>query len=134
ADLVGGVVSALRQLPVVEDAEIVELLLDRAGHSGELLEIVRGTARPGKALEAGRSLWRGFLRGDRTGRGPDIDSGIALSARNAVDRGTRHQIAVKRDRTAGVVIARHNIGDTLRIRIGIDDRGDRNIQPLGFLN
>src|ERR1700731_1614235 len=54
ADLVGGVVIEFGQLPVVEDAEIVELLLDRAGHAGELLEVVGGTARPGETLEPGR--------------------------------------------------------------------------------
>src|SRR3954452_21554530 len=36
----------LGDLLVVEDAEIVELLLDRGGNTGELLEIVGNTARP----------------------------------------------------------------------------------------
>src|SRR5918995_2920382 len=51
ADLVRGIVIEFGKLPVMEDAEIVELLLDRAGHAGELLEVVGGTARPGNALE-----------------------------------------------------------------------------------
>src|ERR1700676_774354 len=54
ADLVCGVVIEFSQLPIVEDAEIVELLLDRAGHAGELLEVVGAAARPGKTLEARR--------------------------------------------------------------------------------
>src|SRR3982751_4765451 len=53
ADLVRGVVIELGELPVMEDAEVVELLLDRAGHAGQLLEIVGRTARTGKTLEAG---------------------------------------------------------------------------------
>jgi len=62
--LVRGVVIEFGELPVMEDAEVVELLLDRAGHAGELLEIVGGTARPGKTLE-GRRLrrHRDFPRG-----------------------------------------------------------------------
>src|SRR6201996_394840 len=84
ADLVGGVVVEFGELPVVEDAEVVELLLDGAGHAGELLEVVRRATWAGEALEAG-SLRRGRnffayrLRG-----GADIDAGIALCPRNAV--------------------------------------------------
>src|ERR1700716_4360433 len=57
ADLVRGIVVEFGQLPVMEDAEVVELLLDRAGYAGELLEIVGGAARPGQTLE-GRRLGR----------------------------------------------------------------------------
>src|SRR5882724_5703134 len=111
ADLVRGVVIEFGELPVMEDAEVVELLLDRAGHAGELLEIVGGTARPGKTLE-GRRLWRhrDFLA-DGMSRRADIDAGIALRSRNAIDDRAGHQIAVHRDGAAGVVIARHHIGD-----------------------
>src|SRR5205085_1900186 len=38
ADLVRRVVVELGELPEVEDAEVVQLLLDRTGHAGELLE------------------------------------------------------------------------------------------------
>src|SRR3977135_3241699 len=63
-DLVRGVVVEFGQLPVVEDAEIVELLLDRAGHAGELLEVVGRSARAGKTLEADRlRRRRDFLAG-----------------------------------------------------------------------
>ena len=44
------------------------------------------------------------------------------------------QIAIQRDGAAGVVIAGHHIGDALGVGIGIDDRGDRNVQPLRFLD
>src|SRR5713226_2735735 len=134
ADLVRGVVIEFGQLPVMEDAEVVELLLDRAGHAGELLEIVCGAARPRKTLEAdGLRRRRNFLA-DRLYGGTDIDSGFALRARNAIDGRAGDQIAIQRDGAAGVVIARHHIGDALGVRIGIDDRGDGNVQPLGFLD
>src|ERR1700733_1448008 len=135
ANLVRRIVIQFGQLPVVEDAEIVELLLDRAGHAGELLEIVRRTARARQALEAG-SLRRGggSLLDDRTGRSADVDAGIALRPRNAVDRSARHQIAIQRDRTAGVVVAGHDVGDALRIGVGGEDRSHRDVQPLGFLD
>src|ERR1700741_3146936 len=93
ADLVGGVGVDLGELPVVEDAEIVELLLDRARHARELLEIVGGAARTGKALEAARRSRRQVLA-QRTGGSADIDAGIALGTRDAVDRRTRDQVAI----------------------------------------
>src|ERR1700688_4047662 len=58
-DLVRGVVIELGELPVVEDAEIVELLLDRTRYAGELLEVVGSAARASQTLEAG------WLRGGR---------------------------------------------------------------------
>src|SRR5437773_1149914 len=85
ADLVRGIVVELGELPVVEDAEVVELLLDRTRHAGELLEVVGGAARPGQALEAGRlGSCRNFLAG-RLNRGADVDAVVALGARDAVD-------------------------------------------------
>src|SRR6202158_5828128 len=97
ADLVGGVVIEFGQLPVVEDAEIVELLLDRAGHAGELLEIVCRTPRPRKTL-GDRSLrrHRNLLTDGMRGRA-DIDSGVALRTRDAIDDSAGDQIAVQRD-------------------------------------
>src|SRR6186713_2069356 len=65
ADLVRRVVIEFGELPVVEDAEIVELLLDRTGHAGELLEVVGCTARTGKTLEAGRLRRRRDFLADR---------------------------------------------------------------------
>jgi hypothetical protein len=51
---VRGVVVKLGQLPVVEDAEIVELLLDRPRDARKLLEVVCGAAGTGEPLESGR--------------------------------------------------------------------------------
>ena len=130
ADLVRGVVVEFGELPVVEDAEIVELLLDRAGHAGELFEIVGSPPRPGQTLEARRL--RRYLNffADRMSGSADVDAGIALRARNAIDDGTRHQVAVQRNGAAGVVIARHHKGDALGIGIGIDDGGNGYVEPL----
>src|SRR6266851_532638 len=134
ADLVRGIVIEFGELPVVEDAEVVELLLDRAGHAGELLEIVSGTTRPGKTLE-GRGLRRHhYFLADGMSRRADIHARIALRSRNAIDDRAGHQIAVQRDGSAGIVIARHHIGDALGVGIGIDDRGDGNVEPLSFLD
>src|SRR4051794_7091112 len=73
ADLVRAVVVELGKLPVVEDAEVVELLLDRTRDAGELLEIVGGATRAGQSLElrgsqCGRKL---FLQ--RRGGSADVD-------------------------------------------------------------
>src|SRR5271165_6639591 len=84
-----GVVIELGQLPVVEHAEVVELLLDRTRHALQLLEVVGGAARTGQALEAGRLRRGRDLLGHRLGGGTDVDTGIALRPRNAVDRGRR---------------------------------------------
>src|SRR6185437_7444322 len=107
ADLVRRGVIELGKLPIVKDAKVVELLLDRARHAGQLLEIVGGAAGAGEALEAaGSRCGRDFL-GDRLGGSTDIDARIALPARDAVDGGARDEVAVERNRTTGVVIARH---------------------------
>src|ERR1700730_13615722 len=80
ADLVGGVVIEFGELPIVEDAEVVELLLDRAGHAGELLEGVGSPPCHGQALEADRlRRGRNFLP-NWMGGGADIHARIALRA------------------------------------------------------
>src|SRR5690349_5290986 len=101
----------------MEDAEIVELLLDGTRDARKLLEVVGGAARTREALEAGRLLRRrrNFLLG-RMGRCADIDAGVTLRTRDSVDRGARDEVTVERDGAAGVVVARHHIGDTLRVR------------------
>src|SRR3982074_2153890 len=106
ADLVRGIVIECGELPVMEDAEVVELLLDRAGHAGELLEIVGRTARPGKTLEGRRLRRHRNLLADGMGRRADIDSGVALRTRDAIDDSAGDQIAVQRDGATGVGIAR----------------------------
>src|SRR4051794_41652143 len=70
--MVRGIVIEFGELPVMEDAEIVELLLDRAGHAGELLEVVGSTSRAGEALEAGRLRRRGNFLAHRMRRGADL--------------------------------------------------------------
>ncbi len=128
ADLLGIGRSKLGQLRVVEYAEVVELLLDRARHAGQLLEIVGDAARAGQRLEAGRRHFGGKLLDHRRFGCTGIDAEIALRARNAVDRGLRDEIAIKRDRAAGIVVAGDHKGDPVRIAVGVDDRGDRNVQ------
>src|SRR5205085_9684439 len=84
ADLVGGAVIELGELPVMEDAKIVELLLDRAGNAWQFLEVVGGAPRTRKALEAARlRRGRNFL-GDGLGGRTDVDARIALAARDAI--------------------------------------------------
>src|SRR5205085_3183413 len=103
-DLVRGVVIEFGELPVVEDAEIVELLLDRPRHAGELFEVVGSAARTCQALEADRlRSRRDFLADDRLRGSADIDPVVALGARDAVDGGAGDQVAVQRNRAAGVV-------------------------------
>src|SRR5215471_13086897 len=52
ADIVGSGRAKACDLPVMEDAQIVELLLDRRRYAGKLLEVVGNTAGPGQRLEA----------------------------------------------------------------------------------
>src|SRR3954465_5523119 len=133
-DLVRGIVVEFGELPGVEDAEVVELLLDRTRYAGELLEVVGGATRTGQTLEAGRlGSCRNFLAGRLSG-GADVDAVVALGARDAVDGGAGNQVAIQRNDAAGVVIARHHVGDALGVGIGIDDRGDGNVEPLRFLD
>src|SRR5215471_17345650 len=67
-------------LPIMEDAEIVELLLDRGRDVMELFEIIGDAARTGENLVARPfSRWRQFIR-NRFGRRPGIDAHFALGA------------------------------------------------------
>src|SRR4029078_9263811 len=52
ADIVSGVGTEFGDLRIVEDADVVQLLLNRRRHTGELLQIVRDAARTGQRLEA----------------------------------------------------------------------------------
>src|SRR6185295_15757155 len=119
-DLVRGVVIEFGELPVVEDAEVVELLLDRTRYAGELLEVVGGATRPSQTLEAGRLRCRRNLLAGRLDGGADIEAVVALGARDAVDGGAGNQVAIQRNGAAGVVIARHHKGDALGVGIGVD--------------
>src|SRR5580704_7105844 len=134
ADPVRGLGRESGDLPVVEDAEIVELLLDRGRDVGELLEVVGDATGSREDLVTG-ALGRGRqVFGDRLGGGACIHAHIALGPRNSVDGGARDQVAIEIDRAAGVVIARDQEGDSVGIAVGIDHGGNRNIQTPGLLD
>ncbi len=59
---------------------------------------------------------------------------LALPAGNAVEYRFGDEVAVKRDGAARVVVARHDISDAVRIAIGIDNSGNRYIEPARFLD
>ncbi len=100
-----------------------------------------------------------FLRSSATPRGPGSGSKPRLfsagfgrsstTGRSAAPRSTpappwarempsiaalRDQIAVQRDGAAGVVIARHHEGDAVRIAVGVDHGGDRDVEPPRLLD
>src|SRR5689334_7995260 len=137
ADVVRGLRIELGDLREVEDAEVVELLLDRRRHAGQLLEIVCNTARARQLLEAeiaGRGRGRNLFLHDRLFGSAGIDAHFTLRGRNSVDRRLGNEVAVERDGAAGVVVARHDVSDARRIAVGIDDGSDRNVETLGFLD
>ncbi len=74
ADFRSGCGLEIGELPEMEDAEIVELLLDRRRHMRELLQIVGNAARSGQSLEL--VVLRQILN-DRRRRGADIDAAFA---------------------------------------------------------
>src|SRR3954469_14376061 len=134
ADLVRGLGSKARDLPVVEDAEIVELLLDRGRDMPELLEVVGNSAWPGEHLVAGVIGGGRQLLHDRLSGRTDVDAHVALRARNAIDGGTRDQVAVERDGATGIVITGNDERDAIRVAVGVDDGCNRNIEPPRFLD
>src|SRR5438270_8473234 len=67
ADLARGIRTETCDLPVVENAKIIELLLDRRRHVSELLEIIRNPARSGQHLVARTFCGGGWLLADRFG-------------------------------------------------------------------
>src|SRR5262245_40963525 len=83
ANLMSGLGSKVRDLPVVEDAEIVEFLLDRGRDMPKLLEVVGNSAWPGEHLVAGVINGRGQLLHHRLSSRADVDAHVALCARNA---------------------------------------------------
>src|SRR5262249_50739030 len=52
ADIMGGGRAEAGDLPIVEDAQIVELLLDRGRHPGKLLEVVGDPTWTGQRFKA----------------------------------------------------------------------------------
>ena len=130
------------ELPIVEDAVLVELLDDLRADAGQLGEIVGRAARRGEQLEMlGRLGGRRFGLdrlgqdlGDRRLGGADIDAVRALAARDAVDRRARDEVAVELDGAAGVVVGGDGKGDAVGIAVGVDDGDDRDLEAVGFLD
>ncbi len=60
--------------------------------------------------------------------GAKIDTGRALSPLDAVDGGTRDQIAIKRDGATGVVVAGNGVADPVGVGVRIDDGDHRHVQ------
>src|SRR5688572_12280820 len=84
-DLVGGFGPEARNLPVMEYAQIVELLFDCRRHVMQLLEIIgyaTGTRKyfVARAVGGGRKLFCDRIRG-----GTGVDAKLALCSRNAVN-------------------------------------------------
>jgi hypothetical protein len=78
ADLARGIAAQSRQLPVVEDAEIVELLFDGGGYVMKFLEIVSDATGTGEDLVAWAFRSRRKLFGYGLGSRTRIYSGLAL--------------------------------------------------------
>src|SRR3954471_1922822 len=89
ANVVRGLLVQFGELLIMEDAEVVELLLDGRRDAGELLEIVRLAARTGQRLVADvfRLRRRGHRFRNRLFGRAEVDAEFALRARNAVDGG-----------------------------------------------
>src|SRR5262245_29061650 len=134
ADLAGSVGAEPCNLPIVEDPEIVELLLDGGRYMVKFREIVGDAARAGQHLVAGPLGGRGQLFHDRFGRGARVDPEFALRARYAVDCCFRREIAIKRDGATGVIIAGHDEGDAVGVAVGVDHGGDWQTQTPRLLN
>src|SRR3954471_11280477 len=86
ANIVSRFRAKLGDLRVVEDAEVVELLLDRRRNARELLEIVGDAARTGQRLEA-EPLFLGLrqILDDRLLGRAEVHAHAALRTRDAVE-------------------------------------------------
>src|SRR5919197_1863855 len=134
ADLVGSGGPEACNLPIVEDPEIVEPLLDGGRDMVKLREIVGDAARAGQHLVAGPVGGRGQLFHDRFGRGARVDPEFALRARYAVDGRFRREIAIERNGATGVIIAGHDVGDAVGVAVGVDHGGDGQTQTPRLLD
>src|ERR1700688_840572 len=133
ADLVGGLRGELGDLPEMEDAEVVEHLLDGRRYARELLEVVGDPARAGQRLETAGDRLRHLLDDRLLGR-TEIGAELALRPRDAVDRRLGDEIAIERDRPRRIVVAGHRKIDAIRVAIGVDHRGDRNAEAARFVD
>ena len=125
-------------LPIMEDAGIIELLDDLRADAVQLGEIVRRAARRGQQLETSAFASTSPRRAPadpRHGRLhlADIDAASALAARNAVERGARNEIAIEPMARPASSLPGIGIGDAVGIAIGVEDRDDRNLQPSASL-
>src|SRR5262245_44199964 len=137
ANIMGGLSVELGNLRIMKYAEVVKLLFNRRRNTWQLFEVVSNPARPGQLLEPKIADGRGsrdLLYDDGLFCSADINAHFALGPRNSVDRRLRNEIAVERDSSARIVVAGHNVSNAGRIAIGIDDRRDRNIEPLRLLD
>src|SRR5690606_881698 len=58
----------------------------------------------------------------------------ALSTTETVDRGACDEIAVKRDRATGIIVAGDREIDAIGIAVRVHDRDDRDLELLRFLD
>src|SRR5690606_715433 len=68
----------------------------------------------------------------RVDRGAEVDAGGGLAGGQAVEDGVGDQVAVGLDGAGGVVVARDRIGDAIRIRVGVENGDDRDVQLAGL--
>src|SRR5690606_673414 len=109
-------------LPVVEDAGLVQGLLELRTDARDLRQIVGSAARSVEQLE-GLARLLGLSRqvlDERSLGGADVDAEVALAARDAVDRRAGDEVAVERDGTTRVIVGRHRIGDAVGIAVRVD--------------
>src|SRR2546427_646960 len=78
ADSVSILGAELRDLPEMENAELVESLLDRGGNRRKFLEVVGNPARTGQRLKRGAGGLHGRLLDDGLLGGAEVDAHLAL--------------------------------------------------------
>ncbi len=128
-EIVGVAFGLLERLEAVAGLGLLglRLLLGRFGRRlGLLLDRFRlslGRRHLGFACE---------LFGYRLCRLAHVDPRGALGALDAVDHRLGDEIAIKRDRPAGVVVARDRMGNLLGIAIGIDHGDDGDVELVGL--
>src|SRR5690606_20144903 len=99
-------------LPEMENAQVIEPLLELGGDVVNPLEIVGLAPRRLDTLEDKRQL---LLR--RSDGLAAVDAGSRLGPLDAVDGRPRRKIAVERDGTAGVVVAGDREVNAIRIAV-----------------
>src|SRR5262249_5113383 len=98
AHFIGGGRAQSGTFPEVENAEVIELLLDCRRDAMQLLEVIRNAAGARQTLEPEPTislLRRNVLDYRRFSRA-DVDPHFALRARDPIDRGFGDQVAIQR--------------------------------------